>query len=142
MDLLVILRDALASSVVGSLLTAVAAKKAGSQVGVLVTQEALAALARGSLEWPRALSGQAMRLTMADRGADAGVPVLGRGEGRQLDPKALIPIARDAGVTLYACPIWTSLLGLEGHLPDGLQAVETGALPALMQDAKQVVGTL
>lgn len=142
MDLLLILRDALASSVVGNLLTAMAAKNAGRRVGVLFTQEALAAFARGSFEWPRELSGQEMRLTMADRGAGAGVPLLGRGEGRQLDPKGLISAARDAGVVLYACPIWTSLLGLDGKLPDSLQAVEIGALTALMEEAKQVVGTL
>ncbi len=43
MDLLLIVRDALASSVASNLLTAIQAKEAGGEVGVLFTQEALAA---------------------------------------------------------------------------------------------------
>ena len=141
MDLLLILRDALASSLVGGLLTAINAKKAGREVAVLITQEALAAVARGTFGWPRELAGAEMRLGMAERGAAAGLPVLGRGEGRQLDAKGLISQAREAGVILYACPIWSSLLGLEGKLPDGLQTLEPAAVTGLIQEAKQVVGT-
>ena len=142
MDLLLILRDAIASSLAGGLLVALEARKAGSEVGVLFTQEALAALARGSFEWPRELSGQEMRLTLADRAAAVGAASTGRGEGRQLDVRALIPRAREAGVLLYACPIWSSLLNLEGALPDGLQALEAAELASLIRDARRVVGSL
>jgi len=142
MDLLLILRDALASSLVGGLLTALRARDAGQQVGVVFTQEALAAVAGGSFGWPRELAGQATRLALADRALAMGLPILGRGEGRQLDAKALLGRARDAGVTLYACPVWAALLGLEGRLPAGLVATDTPGLLALIRDAKQVVGSL
>lgn len=142
MDLLLIVRDALASSVASSLLTAIQAKAAGRQVAVLFTQEALAAAARGSFAWPRELSGQEMRLTIADRGAANGLPVSGRGEGRQLDVKGLFARAQETGVTLYACPLWASLLGLSGTLPRGLQALDTDAALRLIEDAKRVVGCL
>ena len=142
MDLLLILRDALASSVVGGLLLAMEARKTGREVGVLITQEALAALARGSFGWPRELAGHEMRLALADRGAEAGIPLTGRGEGRQIDAKGFVAQAREAGVVLYACPIWSSLLGLEGKLPDGLESLDTAALCGLIQDARRVVGTL
>jgi peroxiredoxin family protein len=142
MDLLVILRDALGSSLAGGLLTAIQARKAGSEVGVLVTQEALAALARGSFGWPRELSGQANRLGLADRGAAAGIPLLGRGEGRQLDPRGLVQQAREAGVVLYACPIWASLLSLEDELPQGLAPVVDGDVARLILGASRVVGAL
>ena len=142
MDLLLILRDALASSLVGGLLTAIEAKKAGQEVGVVFTQEALAALARGSFGWPRALSGQEMRLLIADRAAAAGLPLLGRGEGRQLDAKAVVARAADAGVRLYACPLWTLLLGLEGALPGTLEALDTAGFLRLVQDAKRIIGSL
>ncbi len=141
MDLLLILRDALASSLVGSLAAAMNASKAGRKVGVLITQEALAALAWGSFEWPRELSGQEMRWRMADHAAAMGVPVSGRGEGRQIDAKGLISQAQQAGVTLYACPIWSSLLDLEGKLPGGIQVLDAEGACALIEDAKQVVGT-
>ena len=142
MDVFVILRDALASSLVGSLLTAIDAKKAGREVGVLFTQEALAAAARGSFEWPRELAGQEMRLTIADRGAAVGLPVLGRGEGRQLDAKRLISVAHEAGVRLYACPTWSALLGLEGTLPNGMQSLDSAAFLRLIQETKRIIGTL
>jgi len=142
LDLLVIVRDALASSLVGSLLFALDARGRGCDVGVLVTQEALAALAFGTFEWPRELSGQEMRLALADRGAAVGLPVTGRGEGRQLDAKKLVATARDAGVALYACPTWTSLLGLGDDLPDGIRALDAATAWSLIRDAKQVLGTL
>jgi len=142
MDLLLIVRDALASSLVGSLATAMTAHEAGRRVGVLFTAEALAALARGSFAWPRELSGQTMRLLMADRGPALGLPLLSKGEGRQLDARALVARAHGAGVELYACPIWTALLDLDGRLPDGLRALDRPGLVNLLHDAKQVVGSL
>lgn len=142
MDLLVILRDALASSVIGGLALAMEATKAGQQVGVLFTQEALAAIARGALQWPRELSGQEARLLMADSGAEMGLPLLARGEGRQLDAKGMLSRAQQAGVALYACPIWSALLALTDDLPRGLQRVEAEALPAMIQGAKRVVGAV
>jgi peroxiredoxin family protein len=142
MDLLFILRDAVASSLVGTLLTATTARKAGREVGVLFTQAALAAIARGSFEWPRELSGQEMRLVIADRGAAAGLPLLGRGEGRQLDAKGIVSVAREAGVRMYACPTWSSLLGLEKMLPAGLEPLDTVGLLDLIDGAQRIVGTL
>ncbi len=142
MDLLLISRDALGSSVLGTLLTAVDAKKAGLDVAVLATQEALAAFARGTFEWPRELAPQSVRFPMCDRAAKLGVPVLGSGQGRQLDARGAVRLACEAGVTLLACPIWSALLGLDGALPEGFQPVERAALPALLTGAKQVIGTL
>lgn len=140
MDALVILRDALASSVVGGLLFAIEARKAGQTVGVLFTQEALAALARGCLTWPRELTGQEARLALADRGAALGVPLTARGEARQLDAKGLAAKAAEAGVPLYACPIWTGLLGLD-RPPTGLQSLDTAGVLALIRDARHVIGS-
>jgi len=142
MDLLVILRDALASSFVGGLLTAMSAKQAGREVGVLLTQEALAAVAGGTFGWPRELSGQEMRLTLADQGAALGIPLLGRGEGRQLDVNGLLGKAREAGVAVYACPTWTALLDLQDKLPAGLKSLEPAGMIALIEKSKHVVGAL
>ena len=81
-DIVFIVRDALASSLVGTLLAALEAKENGLDVGVLFTQEALAAVAGGSFIWPRELSGQEMRYALADRGKALGLPVAGRSESR------------------------------------------------------------
>lgn len=127
---------------IGATVTALSAQQAGREVAVLFTQEALAAVVRGSFEWPRELAGQEMRLLLADRGGEMGIPLLARGEARQLDPKGMLAKAREAGVRLYACPIWSALLGLTGELPSGLHRLEASALPALIEQAKQVIGTL
>lgn len=142
MDVLFIMRDALGSSVIGTLCAAVDASRAGREVAVLVTQDALAALAAGSFEWPRSLSGSRSRTALADAGKQLGLPVHARGEARQLDPKATVAWAREAGVTLFACPTWTELLSIEGALPSGLDSIERDAASSLLAEAKQVVGSL
>lgn len=142
MDLLLIQRDALASSLLGNLCLAMDARRAGRESAVLITAEALAALAGGSFGWPRELSGQAQRFALADRAAAEGLPVAGRGESRRIDAPALLAQAREAGVRLYACPTWVRLLGLEDALPEGLEALEPPDLVELIQESVRVVGTL
>jgi hypothetical protein len=142
MDLLLIVRDALANAVVGSMLAARDARAAGRDVAVLLTGEALAAYAGGTFAWPRELSGQPMRLALADRGAqDLGLPLLAKGEGRQLDPKALVAATAAAGVPVYACPIWTALLGLAAP-PAGCTALDRTGLTRLLAETGKVVGAL
>ena len=142
MDLLLIVRDALASALVGTLLVARDARAAGKSVGVLITGEALAAVAGGTFAWPRELGGQAMRLGLADRGSKAlGLPLSAKGEGRQIDPKALLAATASDGVTVYACPIWSALLGLAAA-PAGLATLDRPGLTRLLAEAGKVVGSL
>ena len=141
MDLVVIVRDALASSLVGTLLAARDAHDAGRDVAVLLTGEALAAVAGGTFAWPRELGGQAMRLALADRGKALGLPLVAKGEARQLDPKALLAVTGTAGVTLYACPLWSALLGLTTP-PACLTAIDRPGLTRLLLEAGKVVGSL
>lgn len=142
MDLFFIARDALASSLLGTLLAARDAREAGRTVAVLVTGEALAAAADGTFGWPRELAGQRMRLALADRGGkELGLPLLAKGEGRQLDPKGLLAATIAAGVTVYACPIWSALLGL-GTPPSGFAALDRPGLTRLLAEAGKVVGSL
>src|SRR4051812_21984949 len=134
MDLMLIVRDALASSLVGTLLAARDARAAGRDVGVLVTAEALAAVAGGTFEWPRELTGQAMRLALADRGKALGLPLTAKGEARQLDAKALLAETAATGVPVYACPLWSELLGLAAP-PAGLTAIDRPGLTRLFANA-------
>lgn len=141
MDLMLIVRDALASSLVGTLLAAREARSAGRDVGVLITGEALAAVAGGTFAWPRELGGQAMRLALADRGRALGLPVTAKGEARQLDAKALLADTAAAGVPVYACPFWSELLGLATP-PAGLAALDRPGLTRLFAETGKVVGAL
>jgi peroxiredoxin family protein len=140
MDLLFICRDALASSLMGILLAAIAAKRSGQEVGVLFTQEALKAAADGFFRWPGELQGQEVRQQLADAGARLGLPVLGRGEGRQLDVRALVQLARREGIRLYACPTWSSLLGLEDVA--GLERASEDETLGWLLGPTRVVGSL
>lgn len=141
MDVLLIVRDALASALIGSLVVARDAHDAGVEVAVVITGEALAASAGGSFGWPRELAGQSMRLGLADRGKDLDLPLLTKGEARQLDPKALLASTAAAGVAIYACPIWSALLGLTSP-PAGLTALDRAGLTRLLTGAGKVVGSL
>jgi hypothetical protein len=141
MDLVLIVRDALASALIGTLLAARDARDAGHAVAVVVTSEALAAVAGGSFAWPRELGGQAMRLGLADRGKALGLPLVAKGEARQLDPKALLAETVATGIAVHACPIWSALLGLAAP-PAGLTALDRPGLARLLHEAGKVVGSL
>ncbi len=140
MELLFISRDALASSLTGIILAAIAARKAGRAVGILFTQEALRAVTQGFYRWPEELRGQEVRWQLADAAKEMGLPILGRGEGRQLDVRGLLELARQEGVALYACPIWTRLLGLSVAPP--LEKVSENELLSWLAGPTRILGTL
>ena len=141
MDLVFICRDALASSLLSNLVMAMEARKAGAQVAVLFTQEALSALAGGVFLWPRELQGQELRLRMADNAPALGVPLMLRGEGRQVNAHGLVQKAVEAGVPLYACPVWTTLLGLKDNLPQGVKEMDLATAMKTLREAKRVIGS-
>ncbi|MFA4915614.1 MAG: hypothetical protein WC560_02945 [Syntrophales bacterium] len=142
MDLILICRDALANSLVGNLVLAMEAKKAGTDVGVIITEEALAAMTGGTFCWPRELKEQVMRYKMADNAAAVGLTTQGgRGDGRQINLRQLITAAKEAGVPMFACPVWTALLGLKGNLPEGIKEVELPEALKMITEAKKVIGS-
>jgi len=143
MDLLLICRDGLANSLTSAMLTAMEAKKAGVDVGVLFTQEALRCVAgEGVLRWSPGLTGQELRLRLADVAIASNLPIAGgKGEGRELDAMALVEAAKKAGVSMFACPLWAKLLGLQ-KLPEGIKVMEPPALIKALQETKKVIGTI
>ena len=140
MKLVLICRDALANALIGNLIFATEAKRSGEDVSIIFTEEALAALCRGVFLWPKGLQEQEVRWKVADRAKAQGMPVMGRGEGRQIDAKAFLQRAREAGVRLLACPIWTDLLGVQEELPDGVEIIDTPGMVKAIQEADNVIG--
>lgn len=141
MDLLLICRDASASSLLGNLMVASEARKAGSNVGILFTEGALAALCRGVFLWPKELHGQEWRLTIADNAKSAGMPIMGRGEGRQVDVMGFLNKVKAEGIPMYACPGWCRLLGLHGKIPQGIQELDFPEAEKLIGESKRVIGS-
>ncbi len=140
MDVLFICRDAVASSLMGTLLAAMAASRSGQKVGVLFTQEALKAVADGFFRWPVELQGQETRWRLADAARDLGLPIMGRGEGRQVDVRSLLQQAQQEGVALYACPIWSRLLGMSEVR--GLEVATDEMLLGWLQGPTRIIGSL
>lgn len=143
MDLLLICRDGLANSLTSVLLMAMEAKKAGVDVGVIFMQEALRCVAgEGVLRWSPGLTSQELRLKFADVAIASNLPITGgKGEGRELDALALVGQAKEAGVPMFACPLWAGLLGLD-KLPEGITVIESSALLKMLQETKQVIGAI
>ncbi len=142
MDMLLICRDASASSLISNLVLAMRQKEKGLQVAIMFTSEALAALARGTFLWPRELQEAEIRLAMADNGKKAGFPVTGRGEARQLDIWQILNKAKESGVPMYAAPFWVDLLGLQNKLPEGVSALTTDSALKMFVEAKKIIGSL
>ena len=141
MDIILICRDALASSLLGNLLMAVEAHKAGKKIAVMFTEEALAALSTGAFLWPQALQAQPIRLAMANNASDLDIPIMLRGEGRQVNALGMVEKARQAGVPMYACPTWSQLLDVKGKLPEGIDEMNLPTALKTLGEAKQVIGS-
>ncbi len=142
MDILFICRDALGSSITTNLALAIEAKKSGMDVGVLFTEEALAAANDGVFHWPQELTGPEMRYKMADNAAGAGLLTKGgSGQGRQIDAQASVTKAKENGVTMFASPIWVTLLGLSGKLLEGIDEITLADELKMLKDVKTIIGS-
>jgi peroxiredoxin family protein len=141
MDLLLICRDAVASSLLSNLILAIEAHKSGKEVVILFTQEALSALINGTFLWPKGLHGQRTRLTMADNASDFNIPVMLRGEGRQINAMGIIENAIKIGIPMYACPLWAKLLDLKGKLPEGIKEMDFETAINALFNAKKIIGS-
>lgn len=141
-DLLLICSEASAASLAGCLLWATAARNATASVAILFSGEALAASRDGAFLWPRELMSQDARLVMADAARAHDLPVMLSGQARQFDVHGLFDRAREAGVPMYADPVWTDLLALRGKLADGIVELDAVDGVRLITEAKTVVGSL
>lgn len=142
MDLLLICKDGSASSLVSNLLWALEARSAATEAGVLFSSEALATLNSGAFLWPRELASQEWRLAVADAAKAKGLPIALRGEARQLDIHGVLAKAIEAGVPMFADPLWTDLLGLRGNLPAAVSELDAAAGLTLLMETKQIIGSL
>jgi peroxiredoxin family protein len=117
------------------------AQKAGKTTAVLFTEEALNALDGGVFLWPQGLQGQRTRLIMAGNAVGMDIPVMLKGQGRQVNAQGMVEKAREAGVAMYACPTWTKLLSMSGNLPAGIAEMDLDTALKTLGQAKQVIGS-
>ena len=141
MDMIFICRDALENSLISNLVMAIEAKKDGINVGVIFTQEALAALAGETFSWSPLLQERGKRLKIAQGAKKMEIPMISARDARQTDVWNLVNAAAEAGVALFACPVWQGLLGLEEKLPSQIQKIQLPEALKLLTDARKVIGT-
>ena len=142
MDLLIIIKDGLENSILTNLLLAMDWTKAGSQVGILFTEESLPVLAGDGFTWSALLRDRVSRAGIGKVCSKQGVPVYEHPTKRYLhvDTRKLLGRAKEAGVDMYACPMWTEFLGLEEELPSELARLSKEDALKMVQEAKKVLG--
>ncbi len=129
-DLLIICRDALQHSILGSLATALDNKAKGVDVEVMFTQEALVALVIKEFRFSPLL--EPYRKTMEENA---------RKWGFSTDPFELIETCRKAGITMFGCQAWLDLPGIKGELPPGVITIEKEDVPQRVAKARTILGS-
>jgi len=140
MDIILICRDALENSFLSNIGVAMEARRNGSEVGIVFTQEALAALAGGALRWSPLLENRATKITVAKNATAMGLPFASEKDKRWTDIYRLLKSAKEAGVALVACPLWSKLLEVEGKLPPEISSIDSPSLFMKMEKAKIIIG--
>src|SRR3990172_1266108 len=138
MDILFICRSAQEGSVIGNVGLALEAQKAGQQVAVVFTGEVLAALAGQSFNWSPLLIGRDIRARISKNAKNLGIPANSAKDDRWTDMRRLVQEAKTGGLALWACPLWSQLLGVDGRLPEALERVDMAAYIKALRDAKTI----
>ena len=140
MDLLFICRDATENSLIGNVGMAMRTQARGRQTAVLFTEEALAALAGEAFHWSPLFAARPARITISRNATALGLPVAAERDDRWTDLRRLLEAAREAGVRLLACPVWSQILDLDGRLPDVIERPAEDELLAALESAKVIGG--
>lgn len=141
MDTLFICRDALANSLISNLVLAMEARKAGADVGVMFTEEALAALGGQTWAWAQLMSDRDTKMAIARSAKKMNIPMVSAKDARQIDTKILLESADKNGVRLMACPLWNSLLSLEEKLPSFIEIMDFDVALKTFSESKTVIGS-
>lgn len=141
MNRVVICREALEDSVLGSLALARAFVRSGGEASVVFTGEALRALDTGTFEWSRNFKTREAQASVIATAEEAGLalahPEL---DGRWSDVRTFVQSMKsEPGIRLIACPLWVALLNLDPCL-DYLEQISDGALVELLDTADTVIG--
>ncbi|OGW14729.1 MAG: hypothetical protein A3G93_09465 [Nitrospinae bacterium RIFCSPLOWO2_12_FULL_45_22] len=137
-----ICRDALENSIISNLGMAMEAKKAGEEPEVIFTQEALAALSGASFDWSPLFRQREIRMKIAKNAEKRGIPVASAKDARWTDMKRLIKGAKEAGVTMSACPLWSDLLEVKGKLPPEITEIGSTEVLKRLKEATAIIGNL
>ena len=140
MDMILICRDAVEDSVIGNVAMTMAAKKEGQDVGIIFTEEALAALAGESFGWSPLFQNRDARIKISRNATAMGIEVADTRDNRWTDLSRLLKAAKEAGVRLMACPLWSQILDVDGKLPPEITAIDSATMLKELKEAKIIIG--
>ena len=140
MDMILICRDAVEDSVIGNVAMTMAAKKEGQDVGIIFTEEAFAALAGESFGWSPLFQNRDARIKISRNATAMGIEVADARDNRWTDLSRLLKAAKEAGVRLMACPLWSQILDVDGKLPPEITAIDSATMLKELKEAKIIIG--
>ena len=141
MDMILICRDGMENSVIGSVAMAMEAKKAGQEVGIIFTEEALACLGgQAAFRWSPGFRDRYSRINALRNATAMGMETGNPKDARWSDLSRLLKQAKGAGVNLMACPIWSQILAVDGNLPPEVAPIDRPTLLKELQQAKVILG--
>ena len=141
MAVVLVWKDGTEDSLLGNVALATEMKKAGEDVTIIITEEALAAVGGGrAFGWSQALKDRPSRLTALKAAKEMGLDYHRDFDPRWSDTGKLIAHARASGVRLVADPIWAKLLGIDGNLRGEVERIETKDMLKALREASVVVG--
>ncbi len=141
MSHVIICREALEDSVLGSLALARAFANKGETIAVVFTSEALDALDKGTFGWSRNFKTREAQAAVIATAEESGLPLAHRElDSRWSDIRGFVVSMKGLqGMQLIACPIWCRLLGIDEGL-DYLERISEEQLVDLLQTADTVIG--
>ena len=129
-DIFIVSRDESKQSIVACLGTAIALRQKGLAVTLMYEHNAMIALAERRFEYTGLLESYADATEKAI--SDHGFPT---------EPMELLKIAKEAGVDIISCPIWTAVAKSRNVLPSELRIVELNELFDIIAGAKKILGS-
>jgi hypothetical protein len=142
MDIMFICKEASLSSFITNLTFAIKAQNDGSKAGVVFTEEALMAISGGGVcGWPLLLRERSVNIKISKALRELGIPAMSTRDAREIDIKNLMKEAKNKGVTLLSCPLWSGLLGDEGKIPAEVVKIDIESLIDEIRTAKTIIGS-
>jgi peroxiredoxin family protein len=139
-DVLFFCRDGLYDSLISNLVLAMSLRKVGKEVAIIFSGDALHDLCHGMIRYPDSLEGVDIRKTISVEAKSMGLSLQNSRDPKSLDIRPLLLQAKESGVSLYACPIWSSLLKLSGKLPQELSLITMEKLLEEITSSTKIIG--
>lgn len=140
MGMVMVWKDGTEDSLLGNVALAIETKKSGDDATIILTEAALAAAGGKGYRWSDQLKDRPSRLTILKAASELGLPYHRDFDPRWTDPAKLLEGARAAGVRLVADPIWMTLLGLDGEIPDSIERIDSAEMLRTLRAASVVIG--